>query len=242
MLFFSNVVNSSFFSSVGFGVYVSALNEARPGSVKSVFKAWEERLNSSGRHPHHSSTASLATILSILTLKNDFKQLEVFLIKWFSLPKSLIYNVLFASNPTISEVLCSSNMIKALILCEVFQTLLKLYRFITYVRYEFECLPGYMKGLATWERLRAIYELRLNSPTTFEMPLEVLGHELQFTQDPNSKHLGTKVWDSSLVFAKFLERNCRKGRFSPAKLKGKRVIELGTGYGVSGFGNVTNDF
>ncbi|XP_072091643.1 uncharacterized protein [Arachis hypogaea] len=54
---------------------------------------------------------------------------------------------------------------------------------------------------------------RLNSPTTFEMPLEVLGHELQFTQ----------------------ERNCRKGRFSPAKLKGKRVIELGTGYGVSGF-------
>ncbi|XP_057760270.1 uncharacterized protein LOC130980627 [Arachis stenosperma] len=83
---------------------------------------------------------------------------------------------------------------------------------------------------------------RLNSPTTFEMPLEVLGHELQFTQDPNSKHLGTKVWDSSLVFAKFLERNCRKGRFSPAKLKGKRVIELGAGYGVSGFGNVTNDF
>ncbi|XP_057732004.1 uncharacterized protein LOC130947341 isoform X2 [Arachis stenosperma] len=77
--------------------------------------------------------------------------------------------------------------------------------------------------------------LLLNSPTTFEMPLEVLGHELQFTQDPNSKHLGTKVWDSSLVFAKFLERNCRKGRFSPAKLKGKRVIELGAGYGVSGF-------
>ncbi|KAL1361518.1 hypothetical protein AAHE18_03G009500 [Arachis hypogaea] len=55
---------------------------------------------------------------------------------------------------------------------------------------------------------------RLNSPTTFEMPLEVLGHELQFTQ----------------------ERNCRKGRFSPAKLKGKRVIELGAGCGVSGFG------
>ncbi|XP_072092885.1 uncharacterized protein [Arachis hypogaea] len=54
---------------------------------------------------------------------------------------------------------------------------------------------------------------RLNSPTTFEMPLEVLGHELQFTQ----------------------ERNCRKGRFSPAKLKGKRVIELGAGYGVSSF-------
>ncbi|XLR65407.1 hypothetical protein HN51_007913, partial [Arachis hypogaea] len=76
---------------------------------------------------------------------------------------------------------------------------------IKILKIEFECLPGYMKGLATWERLRAIYELRLNSPTTFEMPLE--------------------------------ERNCRKGRFSPAKLKGKRVIELGAGYGVSGFGN-----
>ncbi|WJX50174.1 hypothetical protein P8452_36516 [Trifolium repens] len=77
---------------------------------------------------------------------------------------------------------------------------------------------------------------RLNTPTTFEMPLEILGHELQFAQDPNSKHHGTTVWDASLVFAKFLERNCRKGRFSPAKLKGKRVIELGAGCGVSGFG------
>jgi len=27
---------------------VTALNEANPGSVKSVFKAWEERLDSSG--------------------------------------------------------------------------------------------------------------------------------------------------------------------------------------------------
>ncbi|XP_028126557.1 protein N-lysine methyltransferase METTL21A-like, partial [Camellia sinensis] len=29
---------------------------------------------------------------------------------------------------------------------------------------------------------------------------------------------------------------CRKGRFSPSKLKGKRVIELGAGCGVAGFG------
>ncbi|TXG61935.1 hypothetical protein EZV62_013298 [Acer yangbiense] len=29
---------------------VTALNEAVPGSVKSVFKAWEERLNTSGEH------------------------------------------------------------------------------------------------------------------------------------------------------------------------------------------------
>ncbi|KAK9999415.1 hypothetical protein SO802_019018 [Lithocarpus litseifolius] len=77
---------------------------------------------------------------------------------------------------------------------------------------------------------------RLNSPATFSMPLEVLGHDLQFSQDPNSKHLGTTVWDASLVFVKFLEKNCRKGRFCPSKLKGKRVIELGAGCGVSGFG------
>ncbi|KAJ7981052.1 Protein N-lysine methyltransferase [Quillaja saponaria] len=77
---------------------------------------------------------------------------------------------------------------------------------------------------------------RLNSPTTFEMTLEVMGHELQFSQDPNSKHLGTTVWDASLVFVKFLEKNCRKGRFSQSRLKGKRVLELGAGCGVAGFG------
>ncbi|XP_010488411.1 PREDICTED: protein-lysine methyltransferase METTL21D isoform X2 [Camelina sativa] len=38
-----------------------------------------------------------------------------------------------------------------------------------------------------------------------------------------------------MVFAKYLGKNCRKGRFSPSKLKGKRVIELGAGCGVAGF-------
>ncbi|KAK6141747.1 hypothetical protein DH2020_024516 [Rehmannia glutinosa] len=77
---------------------------------------------------------------------------------------------------------------------------------------------------------------KLNSPDTSAIILEVLGHQLHFAQDPNSKHLGTTVWDASMVFAKFLEKNCRKGRFSPSKLKGKRVIELGAGCGVAGFG------
>ncbi|XP_038901723.1 protein N-lysine methyltransferase METTL21A [Benincasa hispida] len=77
---------------------------------------------------------------------------------------------------------------------------------------------------------------RLNSPSTFTMTMEVLGHELRFYQDPNSKHLGTTVWDASLVFVKFLEKNCRRGKFSPSKLKGKRVIELGAGCGLAGFG------
>ncbi|KAK8505234.1 hypothetical protein V6N11_057571 [Hibiscus sabdariffa] len=77
---------------------------------------------------------------------------------------------------------------------------------------------------------------RLNSPSTSVITFEVLGHQLQFSQDPNSKHLGTTVWDTSMVFAKFLEKNCRKGRFCPSKLKGKRVVELGAGCGVAGFG------
>ncbi|KAJ8551913.1 hypothetical protein K7X08_028356 [Anisodus acutangulus] len=77
---------------------------------------------------------------------------------------------------------------------------------------------------------------RLNSPHTSAIFIDVRGHQLQFCQDPNSKHLGTTVWDASMVLVKFLERNCRKGRFSPTKLRGKRVIELGAGCGVAGFG------
>ncbi|CAN4119402.1 unnamed protein product [Withania somnifera] len=79
-------------------------------------------------------------------------------------------------------------------------------------------------------------QFMLNSPHTSAILIDVLGHQLQFCQDPNSKHLGTTVWDASMVLVKFLERNCRKGRFSPSKLRGKRVIELGAGCGVAGFG------
>ncbi|XP_076913091.1 uncharacterized protein LOC143571594 isoform X1 [Bidens hawaiensis] len=77
---------------------------------------------------------------------------------------------------------------------------------------------------------------RLNSPQTSAVLFEVMGYQLQFSQDPNSKHLGTTVWDASMVLVKYLEKNCRKGRFCPSKLKGKRVIELGAGCGVAGFG------
>uniref|UniRef100_A0A804NWB8 Tumor-related protein n=1 Tax=Zea mays TaxID=4577 RepID=A0A804NWB8_MAIZE len=77
---------------------------------------------------------------------------------------------------------------------------------------------------------------RLNSPNTSAISLEVMGHRLHISQDPNSKHLGTTVWDASMVFVKFLEKNSRKGRFCPSKLKGKRVIELGAGCGLAGFG------
>uniref|UniRef100_A0A7N0RCI7 Uncharacterized protein n=1 Tax=Kalanchoe fedtschenkoi TaxID=63787 RepID=A0A7N0RCI7_KALFE len=82
---------------------------------------------------------------------------------------------------------------------------------------------------------------RLNSPSTSVIKLEVMGHHLHFSQDPNSQHLGTTVWDASVVLAKYLERNCRRGRFSPSKLKGKRVIELGAGMALLGCDVITTD-
>ncbi|OAE20267.1 hypothetical protein AXG93_4010s1040 [Marchantia polymorpha subsp. ruderalis] len=45
---------------------------------------------------------------------------------------------------------------------------------------------------------------RFNTPQTDAVEVDVLGHNLLIKQDPNSKHLGTTVWDSSLVFVKFL--------------------------------------
>jgi predicted nicotinamide N-methyase len=57
---------------------------------------------------------------------------------------------------------------------------------------------------------------------------------LRLQQDPNSQHLGTTVWDSSIVLAKFLEANCRKGDFAKTRVKGKRVLELGAGMGLGG--------
>lgn len=79
-------------------------------------------------------------------------------------------------------------------------------------------------------------EDRFNTPQTVNIELEFLGHNLQLAQDPNSKHLGTTVWDASIVFVKFLERNCKKGEFSNLKLAGKKVIEVGAGCGLAGLG------
>lgn len=48
-------------------------------------------------------------------------------------------------------------------------------------------------------------------------------------QDPNSHNLGTTVWDASIVLAKYLEKNAKKGAFSKAHVQNKRAIELGAG-------------
>jgi hypothetical protein len=36
------------------------------------------------------------------------------------------------------------------------------------------------------------------------------------------------------------EKNSRKGRFCPSKLKGKRAIELGAGCGLAGLGKLNS--
>jgi predicted nicotinamide N-methyase len=77
-------------------------------------------------------------------------------------------------------------------------------------------------------------EDRFNDPHMSSFEIEVLGHKLFLSQDPNSRHLGTTVWDSSLVFAKYMERSSKKGEFSRARISGKRVIELGAGCGLAG--------
>lgn len=63
--------------------------------------------------------------------------------------------------------------------------------------------------------------------------VHTLTHSMPFrlSQDPNSQHLGTTVWDASIVLAKYLELQAGKGEWSRAKLKTKRCIELGAGSG-----------
>lgn len=62
----------------------------------------------------------------------------------------------------------------------------------------------------------------------------VFNIEFQLAQDPSSHNLGTTVWDASIVLAKYLEKNARKGELSRIKVKNKRCIELGAGMGLAG--------
>ncbi|KAL6754414.1 putative methyltransferase-domain-containing protein [Haematococcus lacustris] len=73
------------------------------------------------------------------------------------------------------------------------------------------------------------------SPSTTSISLDLMGQTVRLAQDPNSKHLGTTVWDASIVLAKLLEKNMRKGGdFSQVRVAGKRAIELGAGMGLGG--------
>lgn len=60
------------------------------------------------------------------------------------------------------------------------------------------------------------------------------GIDLRFKQKPSARNLGhgAVVWEASAIFAKYMEENCRK--YSPTKLAGKTVFELGSGCGLGG--------
>ncbi|GAB4813580.1 hypothetical protein N2152v2_000626 [Parachlorella kessleri] len=63
---------------------------------------------------------------------------------------------------------------------------------------------------------------------------EVFGLTFKLAQDPNSHNLGTTVWDASIVLAKWLEKNSRRGDFSRQRCRGRRCLELGSGMGLGG--------
>ena len=50
---------------------------------------------------------------------------------------------------------------------------------------------------------------RWNTHFSTSVVVELFGTQLRLSQDPQSLHLGTTVWDASIVVAKWLERNAR---------------------------------
>lgn len=64
--------------------------------------------------------------------------------------------------------------------------------------------------------------------------ITILGESLELKQKPSSSSLGigATVWDSSVIFAKYVEFETRK--FSRDKMIGKNLLELGAGCGLGG--------
>lgn len=76
---------------------------------------------------------------------------------------------------------------------------------------------------------------RFNTHTSTSVELPLFGSTWRLAQAPNTNHLGTTVWDASIILAKWMEKNARKGsELSRPKLVGKRVLELGAGMGLGG--------
>ena len=50
---------------------------------------------------------------------------------------------------------------------------------------------------------------RWNTHFSTEVCITLFGSELRLSQNPQSLHLGTTVWDASIVLAKWLEHNAR---------------------------------
>lgn len=76
---------------------------------------------------------------------------------------------------------------------------------------------------------------RFNTHDSHSVELPLFGSTWRLAQAPNTNHLGTTVWDASIILAKWMERNARKGsELSRPRLAGKRVLELGAGMGLGG--------
>eukprot|EP00850_Spirogloea_muscicola_P010821 SM000065S20170 [mRNA] locus=s65:141643:144959:+ [translate_table: standard] len=86
------------------------------------------------------------------------------------------------------------------------------------------------------EQLAPCSSQQMNTQHSNTIEFDVLGHKLFLVQDPNSKNLGTTVWDASMVLVKFLEKHCRKGDFARERVSGSRVLDLGAGCGLTGLG------
>jgi len=63
--------------------------------------------------------------------------------------------------------------------------------------------------------------------------INLYGNDIVIEQDPSSNigH-GASVWDSSVIFSKYIENN--PSMFSPSTISGKNCIELGSGIGLAG--------
>ena len=76
---------------------------------------------------------------------------------------------------------------------------------------------------------------RFNTHTSTSVELPLFGSTWRLSQAPNTNHLGTTVWDASIILAKWMEKNARKGsELSRPRLAGKKVLELGAGMGLGG--------
>jgi predicted nicotinamide N-methyase len=64
--------------------------------------------------------------------------------------------------------------------------------------------------------------------------IHLCGRDISLRQNPSTHEIGhgAVVWDASVIFAKYVENNPTD--FDPSKLKGKRVLELGSGCGLAG--------
>ena len=76
---------------------------------------------------------------------------------------------------------------------------------------------------------------RWNTHFSDHVRVDAFGCSFDLKQDPNSMDLGTTVWDASIVWTKYVEKqSAKRGEFATSRLRGKRVLELGAGMGLGG--------